>query len=92
MKRVTDLEKFALEEIWWPYQNLMGHDERRLSSLPMGLVDTAKLLATDQTGWAKLVLDRLCNIGICFPSYVRHPLVEVVEDAQHERKQGEPKP
>lgn len=85
MKRVTDLEKFALEEVWRPYQGRMGH-EKLLERLPMSLEDTAKLLITDQTGWSKCVLDRIAAIGFSFPGYVRHHLVDVVEAAQHIRR------
>jgi hypothetical protein len=88
MKRITDLEKFALEQIWRPYQN---HDafgyERRLESLPMSLEETAQALITDTTGWSKLVLDRICAIGFSFPSYISHHLVDVVRTAQHVRKE-----
>jgi len=77
-KRVTDLDKFALEEVWRPYQSMMGH-EKRLERLPMSLDDTAALLRSDQTGWADLVLDRVRRIGFTFPAYIHSPLVDVVK-------------
>lgn len=80
-KRVTDLEQFALEHVWRPYQTLMGH-EKRLEKLPMSLEDTAKLLITDDSGWAGNVLGRIVAIGFTFPPYVMHPLVDVVRLAQ----------
>ncbi len=76
MKRVTDLEKFALEEVWRPYQNMMGY-EKRLERLPVGLEETARLLRADTTGWSKRVIDRIKNIGVTFPDYIQHPLVDV---------------
>lgn len=84
-RRVTDLEKFALEEVWRPYQSRMGYDDR-LDRLPMTLEETAKLLVTDDTGWSKLVLDRIAAIGFSFPAYVQHHLVNVIETAQHVRR------
>lgn len=93
MKRITDLEKFALEQIWRPYQNRDGFtfgQESRFESLPMSLEETAKLLITDDTGWSKCVLDRVCAIGFTFPSYINHHLVEVIRTAQHLRKSAAP--
>lgn len=85
MKRVTDLEEFALTQIWRPYQTKMGY-ENRLERLPMSLEETAKLLTTDETGWSAVVLDRICNIGFRFPPYIVHELVSVVNAAQHSRR------
>lgn len=79
--KVTDLEKFALEEVWRPFQSRMGFD-RRLVALPVNLEKTAKLLIADETGWSELVLDRISRIGVWFPSYINHPLVDAVRAAQ----------
>lgn len=87
--RVTDLEKFALEQIWRPYQTKMGYDDR-LTSLPVSLEKTAELLATDDTGWATVVLDRITRIGIRFPTYIQHPLVEVVRSAALSQSPSKP--
>lgn len=89
-KRITDLEKFALEQIWRPYQGTGDYVpyEPRLERLPMSLEETAKLLITDDTGWSKLVLDRVSAIGFTFPSYVQHELVNVVKAARHQRRHG----
>lgn len=86
-KRVTDLEQFALEQVWRPYQSLMGHEDR-LQALPMSLEDTAKLLVTDESGWAARVLGRIVAIGFTFPPYVMHPLVDVVRLAAERAKAG----
>lgn len=84
-ERITDMEKFALEHVWRPYQSKMGY-ERRLERPPMSLEETAKLLVTDETGWSKSVLDRIAAIGFWFPPYISHPLVNVIEAAQHVRQ------
>lgn len=75
-ERVTDLEKFCLEHIWRPYQNLAGY-ERRLTALPMSLEQTAEKLREDSE-WSRLVFGRLNAIGFRFPSYIHHPLVDLV--------------
>jgi hypothetical protein len=76
--RVTDLEKFALEQIWRPYQNQTGYGVR-LKSLPMNIDDTAKRLQNPEYSvWSALVFGRLALIGVQFASYLSHPLVDVV--------------
>jgi hypothetical protein len=89
MKRVTDLEQFALGEIWRPYQNMAGYADR-LKALPKSLDETALMLALD-TEWSRCVLGRIADIGFSFPDYIKHPLVEVIRRAQSEdaRKKGE---
>jgi hypothetical protein len=85
-KRITDLEKFALEQIWRPYQNHISLGiEKRLEALPMSIEETAVKLIQDETGWSKLVLDRISAIGFRFPYYISHPLVDVVKAAQSSR-------
>ena len=85
MKRVTDLEDFALTQVWRPYQSKMGYEDR-LERLPMSLDETARLLTTDDSGWASVVLDRICNIGFRFPPYIVHELVSVINAAQSSRR------
>lgn len=74
--RVTDLEKFALEQVWRPYQNLIGY-EQRLEKLPVSIDETARLLSLN-TRWSALVLGRLAAIGISIPYYIKHPLADVI--------------
>ncbi|OYR25854.1 hypothetical protein [Brucella pseudogrignonensis] len=85
--RITDLEKFALEQIWRPYQNTVGY-EKRLERLPVSLEATAESLKQD-TYWSGLVLSRLRGMNrhrrITFPSYIHHALVDVVRTALQER-------
>ena len=80
MMRVTDLEKFSLEQIWRPYQTLKDLPEGRLTSAPFNLGETARMLQYD-TYWSRCVLNRLCGIKPTFPAYIVHPLVDVVKDA-----------
>lgn len=85
--RVTDLEEFALRHVWRPYQNLIGFEDR-LERLPMSLEETVGKLILDDTGWSELVLSRIAAIGFRFPSYVIHPLVNLIE-AEQKRRKGE---
>lgn len=78
-QRVTDLEKFCLEQIWRPYQSKVGYEDR-LERLPMSLEETAAKLREDSE-WSGVVLDRVARIGFRFPSYIHHPLVDVIRAA-----------
>jgi hypothetical protein len=80
MKRVTDLEKFSLEDIWRPYQNQEPFTfEDRLMSAPYNLGDTLRFLQED-TPWSRCVLDRLRGIKPTFPAYIQHPLVDFLRE------------
>ena len=74
--RVTDLDDFSLQQVWRPYQGMVGY-ERRLDRPALPLDATADRLRQD-TAWTKCVLDRLRGIGVEFPAYVQHPLVDVI--------------
>lgn len=77
-RKVTDLDKFSLEQVWRPYQTKAGvGDDARLTSSPMNLDDTAAKLAED-TEWSRLVLSRIRACNFYFPPYVKHRLVDVV--------------
>lgn len=78
--RVTDLEKFSLEQIWRPYQTLAGLPDRPETSAPYSLGDTARMLQEDNE-WSRAVIYRLCGIKPTFPAYIVHPLVDVVKEA-----------
>ena len=77
MKKVTDLEKFALEHIFRPYQNMIGY-EKYLDKLPMS-IDEIPNLMTDEPDWAKCVLDRIHAIGFKFPTYINHNIVRIIK-------------
>jgi len=80
MMRVTDLEKFSLEQIWRPYQTLAGLPEGHMTSAPHNLGDTARMLSEDNE-WSRAVIYRLCGVKPTFPAYIVHPLVDVVKAA-----------
>ncbi|MDR6818482.1 hypothetical protein J2X76_003659 [Neorhizobium sp. 2083] len=79
MMRVTDLEKFSLEQIWRPYQTHKGF-ETRLEAAPYNLGETARMLQEDNE-WSRAVIYRLCGVKPTFPAYIVHPLVDVVKAA-----------
>lgn len=72
MSKVTDLEKFALEHIVRPYQN-MKWGEGNQGKLPCSLDELATMLEADDD-WSKCVLARIHGIGFTFPAYINHKL------------------
>lgn len=94
--RVTDLEKFALDQIYRPYW--LGHPANaahgwggELKRLPFDLDATAAQLR-ESGEWQMCVIGRLAAIGVTFPSYIQHPLVTVLRelmDAHDATKQKE---
>ena len=72
-RKVTDLEKFSLEEIWMPFAATALKSSHSLE-------ETAQLL-TKGTDWSINVLDRIRRVGFMFPPYIAHPLVDVLRAA-----------
>jgi hypothetical protein len=85
MKKITDLEKFALEQIFRPYQNMAGYGDIPLDKLPVEL-DYIPKYAETYPEWWKLVKDRIKRIKFYFPRYICHPLVNMLEEVQSERR------
>ena len=100
--RITDLEKFSLEEVWrpyWPsydrgdlprYVSTHGNLER-LTAAPVGLTETAEALKVDDD-WSRMVLGRLTSCRYTFPDYVQHPLVDIVRLRTGAYLPGDPVP
>jgi hypothetical protein len=78
MRKITDLEKFALEHIIRPYQNEMPDRWTNYGKYKPGLEELAMMLKED-TEWSRMVLNRIRRIKFSFPSYVKHELVEIIK-------------
>lgn len=92
--RVTDLEEFAEIHIWgpfWPIHPEADHEckygnpenyrawLKRNGKRRHNLMQTCHHLRKHDA-WAAHVFDRLMRIGVTFPPYIQHPLVEDVRD------------
>lgn len=78
IKKVTDLEQFALEHVCRPYQSMIPvWNEMYLRTIPCSLDFLAEMLQ-ENTEWSRLVLDRIRRIDFVFPKYIQHPLVDVI--------------
>src|SRR5574343_117421 len=80
--KVTDLEQFTLEQIYRPYQLALGIGDKRLERLTKDYnLENARGLLIKNKKWSRLVLSRLQKIGIEFPPYIKHPLVDFIKNA-----------
>lgn len=86
MSRVTDLEKFALEQVYRPYWNTLIID---LGVVPEGRPDrltknvnleNAVSLLKAHPKWANLVIDRISRCKFTFAKYLEsHELVKFIQ-------------
>lgn len=84
--KVTDLERFCLEQVWRPYQTKVFPDLiQRLETSPMSITETAIKLSED-TEWSRAVLSRIGLIGFHVPPYVVHPLAEIIRKTCDRKK------
>ena len=76
MNKVTDLEAFCLSHIVRPYADKLGIIKRP-EVLPFSLDEVVTRLSAGGD-WPDLVLGRLSELRFWFPSYVQHPIVDLV--------------
>jgi len=78
--KVYNLEKFALEQIYRPFQTMIGYDtDHHIEKLPHTLEATVALLKENQQ-WNDLVMTRIKMMGVKFPYYIKNYLVEYIEE------------
>jgi hypothetical protein len=82
MKRikVTDLEEFALNQIFKPYQNLLGFCDcnKVLKSLPLPLSLLPAFIANNPDWW-RIVKDRIKRCNFYFPDYIKHDIIDLIK-------------
>ena len=79
-KKVTDLEKFVLEQVYRPYQSMLTGKINSLERLGGEFqLDNVIPLMRKNPEWKKYVLDRISLCGFYFPSYIKHPLVDYIK-------------
>jgi hypothetical protein len=82
--KITDLEQFALEQVYRPYQGtLMGWNRAVMEHLTdeYNLENAlAHLKKKENKDWSELVLDRIIKCRFYFPPYIRHDLVDYIKE------------
>jgi hypothetical protein len=79
-KKVTDLERFATEHIYNPYKTTLDSAYERLAKPVPRDLENAVYHLMNVPEWRELVLGRINKIGFYFPRYIRHILVDYIED------------
>lgn len=74
----TLLECFKKDPILLEVINILGSDKCSLELLLEDSMDKVPELAKRFPDWWKLVKDRIDRIGVEFPSYIDHPIVDLV--------------
>lgn len=79
--KVTDLEKFALEQIYRPYVQDLFNADTRFDKLSKDYnLDTVLDLFVGNEKWRQLVMTRISRMEFTFPDYIKHPLVEYIKN------------
>jgi len=77
MRYVVDADKFVLEQVYRPYQSMLGFEER-LKKQPYDNKKTIELLKED-TDWSKCVLDRINRRNFKFSQWIAHPVIGFIK-------------
>jgi len=87
--KVTDLEKFVLEQVFRPFQTDLGIEKRMKGLMPLYNLDTVLTLFVFNPEWRDCVIDRIKRIpNLRFPDYIHHPLVDYIQSQQDKDKGG----
>lgn len=88
--KVTDLDKFVLEQVYRPYWGaLMGSDYPRLDNLTGNHnLDTVMNDLLEKPEWARLVLERIYRCEFTFPYYIVHPLVSHIAESSRQYRES----
>ena len=91
--KVTDLEKFVLEQVYRPYwATFNGFDYPRLARLTGEInLDTAIQDLSENEEWGKLVMERIRRCEFTFPYYIVHPLVDHIKEYNRQHRVEETK-
>lgn len=78
--RITDLDKFALEQVYRPYAPDLFTMDTRFDRMTKDYnLDTVLDLFKTNTKWHHLVMGRISRLKFEFPDYIKHPLVEHIK-------------
>lgn len=78
MKKVTDLEEFALIHIIRPYQTDIGFKwEEKIRKNQVSLDEIVVIIKTHPSWW-KETKSRILRIGFIFPPYIQHPIINLI--------------
>jgi len=78
--KITDLEKFALEQIYRPYARELWKIDTKVDRLSTHYdLDDVLLWFEQEPEWRDLVMKRIVLMEFEFPKYINHPLVDYIK-------------
>lgn len=72
-----DADKFVLEQVYRPYQSMLGFNER-LTKQPYDNKKTIELLK-ENSDWSNCVLDRINRCKFEFSQWIKHPVIDFIK-------------
>lgn len=77
--KTTDLDMFALEQVYRPYSSMLFGVDVRFDHLSKEYqLDTVLDMFAGNPEWRDIVMDRIYRCDFQFPRYVIHPLVDYI--------------
>lgn len=77
--KTTNLEQFALENIFRPYQNMINLGDHPIRILPMKLDEIPDFILANPKWW-HVVKDRIIKCNFYFPPYIKHRIINLIKD------------
>ena len=84
--KITDLDRFVQTDIYSPYKNNLDEAYKKLRSPVARDLDNAKYHLMNCPEWSELVINRLAAIKYTFPKYIKHELVEYINQKIRSKK------
>ena len=80
--KIIDVDKFILEQVYRPYQTMLGF-KKRLIKQPYNNAKTIELLK-ENSEWSKRVLDRIKRCNFKYSQWINHPVIKFLKQLQEE--------
>lgn len=78
MNEIVDADKFVLEQVYRPYQSMLGF-EKTLKKQPFDNQKTIEMLQSHNE-WSNLVIDRIRRCKFKISQWVDHPVINYIYD------------
>ena len=74
---IIDADKFVLEQVFRPYQKLLGV-EKRFEKQPFSNEETIEMLEKD-TEWSRVVVNRISKCNFTYNKWINHPVINYLQ-------------
>jgi len=92
--KIIDADKFVLQEIFWPFQQHLGVEqkhlvvEKRFGKQPFNNKRTIEMLKED-TEWSRAVINRISLCNFVCNKWVNHPIINYLYKIKKLTKEDE---